>query len=126
MTTISVTKTLDVEECGTCGIVYAMTQDFMAARQRDGAWWCCPNGHRWEYTETEVSRLRKENQVLRQQKNAIVLERNRLADDLMDKAKELKRVRKRIGNGTCPHCNRHFQDVEKHMLTKHTNKMVKE
>jgi len=46
----------------------------------------------------------------------------RLRDDILDKTKELKTIKKRIHAGVCPHCNRHFQNVERHMKTKHNEK----
>ena len=32
---------------------------------------------------------------------------------------QLTKARKRIGNGVCPCCNRHFTNVERHMATQH-------
>lgn len=32
---------------------------------------------------------------------------------------QLTKAKKRVGNGVCPCCNRHFVNVERHMATKH-------
>jgi len=32
---------------------------------------------------------------------------------------QLTKLKKRIDNGTCPYCNRHFENVQRHISCKH-------
>lgn len=124
---------LEAEECATCGVVYALTRDFLAARKRDGNIWYCPNGHQWQYTKTDLQREREARQAaeveLRKATERLESERGwsrRLEEDLTAEKKDhavtkgkLTKTRNRIAAGVCPDCHRHFENLERHMTKKH-------
>ena len=109
--------------CPVCGIEYAAPQTFFAGRDdgRSGENknWFCPNGHSLVFSDSEINRLRRERDRLQQQIAAkddeIAAERRRR----VSAEKKTKRVQKRAHAGVCPCCNRTFQDVVRHMQTKH-------
>jgi hypothetical protein len=88
----------------------------------------CPYGHAQVFAvgETEEQKLRRERDRLTQ----------RLAekDDEIRRQRELRegterqlsatrgvvtRIKNRVGHGVCPCCNRTFQDLSRHMSSKH-------
>lgn len=110
---------LKTTTCVNCGVIYAMPETLMNYHQLHGEIHYCPNGHGQSFTEPEVPKLEKE---LREQKNYLKNAKDMLdgaLQDLNEKSKELKQVKKRIHAGTCPHCHRHFVNVERHMKSKH-------
>jgi hypothetical protein len=80
----------------------------------------CPLGH------THVPAGPSE--VEKQKKRAVAAEARAqaIADQLQSEQRshsatkgQLTKTKKRIGNGVCPCCNRHFTNVERHMASKH-------
>ena len=124
--------TLVEETCLSCEMLFAVTDTFRRERIRDGQWFYCPAGHAQRFAEPENARLKKE------------LERaKRRTDQLLDRANRERRQREaaersasaykgqttRLKNravaGVCPHCNRTFQQLARHMHSKHPE-MVEE
>lgn len=51
---------MSTHECGTCGVVYALTKQFERERLKDHGTFYCPNGHTWHYPqESEEERLKR-------------------------------------------------------------------
>jgi hypothetical protein len=114
----------EVSVCCECGVEFA--SPVIVKRKDDGQWFHCPNGHRQHYTETTEARLRKElerERTLRESaQRDSEWQRNqaKVARAQETRAKnELKRIKTRIHAGVCPHCNRTFQNIARHMETKH-------
>lgn len=110
---------LETEECCSCGVVFAMPDYMMRAKRNDGSWFYCPNGHQQHYTKSEIQRLREK---LDEQTRAAtqMAERARAAEANEQKAQtEMKRMKRRASAGVCPCCNRTFQQLGRHMKTKH-------
>ena|SRR3990167_2323893 len=116
---------IEGEECNRCGVIYGLTNEFIKQRQKDGQTWYCPNGHSWFYNGGKTQdRVRAE-----EAEHALAEERDRvrrlrdsneqLANDVMDKAKELKRLKARSRAGVCLQCRRPFEALARHMKTKH-------
>ena len=105
-------------ECGKCGVAFAIPESMRSEKERDGGNWFCPNGHSRVYRETVTEKLAKE----RARSARLVAERDQLDASLRAtrgvvtrKTNELKRVKA----GVCPCCNRSFQNLHRHMETKH-------
>lgn len=111
--------TLELIHCGECGVPFGLSDEFMAERKRDHKTWYCPNGHARHYpgiTDAEkIRRLEAERTHLRDQRDAA--ERSRAAQKAQ--ATKLRGKLKRVENGVCPECNRSFQDLARHMASKH-------
>lgn len=99
-----------------------------AARKSSRISFWCPYGHEQHYVEgeTEAEKLRRERDLLAQR----IAQR----DDEIARQRELRhqtelrlnatrgvvtRIKNRIGRGVCPCCNRTFENLHRHMATKH-------
>lgn len=132
----SLLHTLLVYECGVCNVVWGMTEEFIASRKQDGRSWRCPNGHDWYFSgKSEEEKLREELQQVKESRARETQRANANLDLLRQeershaatkgvatkRKKEIERMHVYVGAGTCPvpGCRRHFQDLDKHMKTKH-------
>jgi len=117
MTTLQYSETLTVVHC-TCGIAYAIPQelDRQLLDKRAGKNTWCPLGHQWHYTgKTDAEKLADEHR------------RHQATRDLLHQEERshqatrghLTRARKRAAAGLCPCCHRSFQNVQRHMKSKH-------
>ena len=109
------TETLIVTHCW-CGIAFAIPNnlyDWM--HRREGSSCYCPIGHTLVFSNT----LQEQNDKLKQRVQATrdLLE----AEERSHRATkgQVTRMRKRESAGVCPCCNRSFQNVARHMSTKH-------
>jgi hypothetical protein len=124
---MSITKTRLVVycfyACTECGVEYGMTEDFSANRLRDRRGFYCLNGHTQHYqgksdavklAETQAEKLRLESVVEFERK------RRRTAETTTKRERtRRKNVEKRVANGVCAWCHRHFVDLDRHVHTKH-------
>lgn len=101
-----------------CGVTYALDEAFRALRRRDKGTWYCPNGHSLWYGDA----IANDQQKLRDAKAREVALRDQLeaaARDAEAARAALLRDRQRFVNGVCPCCNRSFDNVRRHMASKH-------
>lgn len=120
MTTFNETITLTKIDCGECGGTYAINEARRQKCAQDGSSWTCPYCRvYWGYSNNnENARLKQQleqkERELRSAKCDIINER--LAKEQAD------RKLKRVNRGVCPCCNRSFQNLARHMSTKHPEK----
>lgn len=112
---------VSVGECTECKIEWAIPDWFLKAKQCDHQTFYCPNGHRQYYPagKTEAEKLRDE---LKRSQDLLARREAQLnAETLSHRATKGKvtKLRKRIENGVCPECHRHFPNLEAHMSTQH-------
>ena len=113
---VIVTETaLNAHDCPNCAVVYAITKELEARRRDDGATVYCPNGHTITFSDSIRARNRRLKIKLTEARERSV----QLENDLMDAAKEAKRLKRRAKAGVCSECHRTFQNVAKHMKSKH-------
>lgn len=125
MSTITAQGTLHIQECPECGCLHAIPDGIERnarkhAGRRDVY---CPNGHVWVFMgKTHEQQLRE----ARDARAAAEAARDQAeADARMARAREEKerkraqRLAKRASAGVCPCCNRSFQQLSRHMKTKH-------
>jgi hypothetical protein len=113
--------------CCSCGLVFAVPKYWVAERRADHVWFKCPNNHNLRFGgESKAEELEKELAQTKQYlENA--KKRTEWAENDARKAKvaevraknKLKRVVKRVECGVCPHCRRSFENLQRHMKTKH-------
>lgn len=121
------TATLVALECGECGVIFAMTEAYLAARRADHRTFYCLNGHgRCWPQKSEAEKLRDrlrttEAQLTHTQDQLQMTEYQRRAQK-----GQVTRLRNRIAAGVCPCCNRSFQDVRAHMRGQHPDLAVPE
>lgn len=116
-----VTLAFDVIKCGVCGVRFAMEHSYnekRLANHKIGFW--CPNGHELYYLgQSESDRLRDELKWARED-----AERHRKSAESARRSTSvvrghLTRVKRRVSHGVCPCCNRSFENLRRHMNTKH-------
>jgi hypothetical protein len=119
---------LEVMCCPNCGVLYALPQRLLETARKDpDRWWWCPNGHNLHFPgKTEADRLRDELNWTRQQRDTARAQREHAENQARaEKAAKTRirndrnRIRDRVGAGVCPCCNRTFQQLGRHMKTKH-------
>jgi len=121
---ISTTVKLVTEECCACGILFAMPQQVNERLRTKGGTFYCPNGHSQVYTEPDIEVLKRKLRAAENRSNTLESQLNGALDDLATNKKELRNVKRRAHSGTCLHCRRHFENLERHMKTKHPKQVA--
>lgn len=118
---ISLEVTLELRICPVCGISYGVPQWWIDDKKNSHQTFYCPNGHARYYpgkSELETAREQLENAQCELGKER---SRRRAAEKDLDGAlATITKLNKRAMAGVCPHCHRHFANVERHMKSKHT------
>ena len=108
-------------QCGACGVWFCMSETAYTTKQREGGFFYCPNGHcrGWNEGTKKRDELRLERDRLKQRLSQ--------RDDEIKAAKksnsslkgQITRIKNRTKNGVCPCCNRHFENLQRHMQGQH-------
>ena len=119
------TEDLEQHTCPICGVNYAAPARFFSYRKNlpsghNNAGWYCPNGHSLIHAESAADKQRRRaeraEQLLAQKDDEIATAEKRVAA-----AKgQITKLQKRASAGTCPCCNRTFQNLATHMKRQHT------
>lgn len=119
--------TLVVQSCCNCGLNFGVDAAYDLERRANRDTFYCPAGHALHYLgKTEAEKAREEAERQRQLKESYI----RLANDRTEQRDYARRqaaaargvvtrVKRRIGKGVCPCCNRTFQDLARHMTGQH-------
>ena len=125
-TTFTDRQTFDVTVCASCGIQFAAPNVFLEKRREDGKTLYCPNGHSLSWGKTDIDRLReqleREKARLESARKALtveVQEHQQTKHALRGQKAANTRIKNRIAKGVCPCCNRHFENLRRHMTTQH-------
>lgn len=116
--------------CTRCGLLYALPEALIDAARKKGhgeITWRCPNqgcAENWGYHGTSDAEKRAEKAEADAKWYA---ERHQAERDLREHTEHklraqkgaTTRARKRHAAGVCPCCNRTFQQLTRHMATKH-------
>lgn len=113
--------------CCACGVVFGMSNALRDQRVLDRDWFWCPNGHQQHFTgPSEADRLRGEVDRLKRELDSANSGRRWAQSQAhgaaisAGKAKAAKRrLEQRVAAGVCPCCNRTFEQLARHMKTKH-------
>ena len=105
--------------CGVvgCGVPFGISRSLYDKAQVDpSVFFWCPNGHHIHYggdsAEEKLRKAETRETALRDQLEASAREAELVRGALL-------RDRQRFANGVCPCCNRSFDNVRRHMATKH-------
>lgn len=123
-----VTETLTKISCGLCGGVYAISERYRRECQEEALCWHCPYCNKeWGYPgETELAKERKK--AKRERERADRTEAWLRDEKVRHRGTTLSltatkgvvtRTKNRIKNGVCPCCKRSFENLQRHMKTKH-------
>ena len=109
-----------------CGLPFAIPHPLYRQWRENGETIHCPLGHRTVRKQSECDKLRLERDRLRQQ-IAYQQERTERAErSAAAYSGHVTRLKKRASAGVCPCCNRTFQQLARHMKTKHPEYAVEE
>lgn len=124
--TYTETVTLEKLTCGHCAGVFALNASFLNhARNNRGGYNCPYCQTPWSWFESEADRLRKQIEQKQRELSAVKCEllhaQNVACDERKARQGAEKKLR-RVNAGVCPCCNRTFQNLARHMATKHKGK----
>lgn len=114
-----------------CGITFAVPSWWEQSRRTDHQWWYCPSGHGQQFVDktAEQERIAKLEAEVTSWKRSHDWEhdrRKRAEEDAMNLANSNRALRgvatklkKRAAAGVCVFCNRTFQNVARHVASKH-------
>lgn len=123
MSQITQLEFFNVLHCANCGVGFAISTEYEDKRRADRRTFYCPNGHsQWFPGKTDkkvIEELRAQVASREDLLQSTRLERDkhyRLRRAAEGKARA---IRKRVAAGVCPRCTRTFQNLARHMHTKH-------
>lgn len=113
--------------CCNCHVVFGVESEMHAALRKSHDWFYCPNGHQQHYTgESEEARLQRALETAKRREEWLERERDSARRAEQHAARRLSaaqgvvtRTKNRIKNGMCPCCNRHFENLHRHMKSLH-------
>lgn len=116
-----------VVECCNCHVHFSMPYWMERERRRDHGCFYCPNGHMQYYSGKSDEEKLKEKLKAREKDLQAAQERERSARRVAEEERRSKiaykglstRYKNRAEAGVCIHCNRSFEDLRRHMETKH-------
>lgn len=130
------------QTCISCGVLFALEQNYDARKQEDHKAFYCPNGHtQWYVGKTKEQVALEERDAARELAARESRRRHWAEEDAQyqrEKAERERRsaaaykghatrIRNRIRNGVCPAgCNRHFDNIQRHIATKHPDFQIPE
>jgi hypothetical protein len=121
MSTLTHITTLVQTSCW-CGIALAVPQELYNEAQRAGHGIYCPIGHSFVFGNTTEKKLRETQERLAEERRRLTATRDLLHQEERSHSAtrgHLTRTKKRVAHGVCPCCNRTFQNLGRHMQTKH-------
>lgn len=114
--------------CGACGVEFGMLESTNTTLKQSGATFYCPFGHKRYYPpgESEEQRLARELSRERQrlaERDYDLRRANEMAEHHKRRAAvyrgQVTKIKKRVSHGVCPCCNRSFENLARHMKSKH-------
>lgn len=90
---IGIEGSLNVVDCWSCGIPFAIPQEYQAMRRKDGRVFHCPNGHKCVYGGGEVEHLKAQLRKSEARKNWA---ESNLADERAKHAKTQRMLRRLV------------------------------
>lgn len=119
--TITLETTLSPIDCIHCGMVFAVPKDWHRERRNNHRDFYCPGcrGSMHYPGKSEEEKLRAQLAHQREISDARAEQLKKKEYQVRAAKGKLTKFKKRVGKGTCPCCNRHFQNLARHMASKH-------
>lgn len=106
--------------CYKCGVAFGVPAYFKEQRIKDRHSFYCPNGHGQHFIgKTEEQRLREQLETERQRSEWNRRKAERIERQRRALKGQVTKIKKRVGHGVCPCCSRSFENLRRHMETKH-------
>ena len=120
--------TLEKLSCGKCGGVFALNETFLNhARQNIGEYHCPYCKTSWGWYKSDAQKLREQleaTETLLRKTKCEVLNARQECDCLRADKTKIEKKLARVHKGVCPCCKRSFQNLQRHMATKHADVKV--
>ena len=111
---------LTTMDCGKCGGTFALNERFRLEREENGGSWYCPYCRTsWRYTESENDKLRRQLKNAEKRAEWARQDAKHAENRRRAAAGQLTKIKRRVSRGVCPCCNRTFENLAKHMESKH-------
>ena len=127
--TVLVSIDLVTVECGECGGVYGIQSRYHRQKRENGGYWNCPYCRcSWGFAKdgSEMAKLKRKLEYMEADKDRVQrsLDRERSDHATTESRRRAEkaaktRLKNRVSKGVCPCCNRHFENLAKHMASKH-------
>lgn len=121
-----ITTSFRFYDCWVCGIPFGLSVGFVEAATRQHKGFNCPNGCDLRFGKSKADKLREElnSEMDRRVRAERRADRNYELTQTLERSRsalrgQVTKIKKRVGRGVCPCCNRHFTDIERHMKSKH-------
>lgn len=114
-------------DCASCGLTFAVSEQFIQQRRDDHVGFRCPNGHSNYYPDKSEAEILREQLAQTEKINAAItadLQSTRAERDhhWIERKKtntRLRHLKERVKHGVCPCCHRTFKQLARHMELKH-------
>lgn len=129
---LNATRTLTIVgmTCGSCGMAFGLEQSFHQKVRYDGGFFYCPKGCHIHFSDTEETRLKRKLEHSESGRRHAEDDAKLWSDKARGQASRAMRFKNdrdrtlaRVQAGVCPHCNRTFKNLARHMKTKHPKVM---
>lgn len=118
--TVKILTEFAVVSCAHCGIDFAVTKGFEDRLRDSHQSFYCPQGHSQYYAQkTDEDKLRDRLLVAQNEAYDERLARRKAEAKLDGALDRITKLKKRADAGLCPHCRRHFVNIERHIESKH-------
>lgn len=117
-----------IDDCPSCGVVFATTAEYQTYRREDGKIFYCPNGHSISFGASQAAKERIRADDLARQLEAARVSRQAVRDQAEASERSaraykghLTRLHNLIANGVCPvpKCHRSFTNIKAHIKKEH-------
>jgi len=120
-------QTYTIITCANCGIDFAISESFVERLKKSHDSFYCPHGHSQHFVsksdedklKEEVERLKNRIRIEQEYKEDYRNQRDEARRSAIAHKGHKTRLKKRIANGVCPCCNRHFSNLGDHMKSEH-------
>ena len=125
---------INIGECTTCKcevwLPKALNEAALRSRGPNGIRFYCAYGHNMTYAigETDLDKMRRERDRLAQrvaERDDEVARQRSMRETAERQAAaargQVTKIKNRVGRGVCPCCNRTFENLARHMMSKHAD-----
>lgn len=125
--TFGATVTMAVTTCWKCGMPFGIPKSIDDNLRRTHETFYCPSGHgqcycgksNEEKLKAALEAKQREIEYANREITRQAQRRQCVENSLRVTKGHMTRLKKRVGRGVCPCCNRHFANVENHMASQH-------
>lgn len=122
----TVTIAMTEVDCYACGLVFAVPNEWNRQRRQDKATFYCPNGHGQRYSKSDADDLREQLETERASAEFWRKRNSESERRIAAQKGQATKLRKRLANGVCPCCHRHFTNLERHIKGQHPDYAIPE